>query len=96
MATCRTQKLKLNSTMSIEICKLSGECAHLRFLVLAIPNRNRNRNRNCNPMNHRFDPEELEVYQLLHGKDRPWSPVSMRVALIKANSYYLWQEGNRE
>ncbi len=47
-------------------------------------------------MNHRFDHEKLEVYQLLHGKDRPWSPVSMRVALIKANSYYLWQEGNRE
>ena len=47
-------------------------------------------------MNHRFDQEKPEVYQLLHGKDRPWSPVSMRVALINANSYYLWHEGNRE
>jgi hypothetical protein len=39
-----------------------------------------------------FDHEKLEVYQssqdILPGKDRLWSIVSMLVALIRANSDY--------
>lgn len=33
--------------------------------------------------------------EVLPGKDRPWSVISMRVALIKANSDYRLHEGNQ-
>jgi len=61
-------------------------------------------------MNRRLDHEKLEVYQaslafiawlepilqILPGKDRLWSIVSMLVGLIKANSDYRLHEGNPE